>query len=151
MRMPRTAFDRFFSDQLSDSIGPGRGLGSLLDAMLLPQGAGLGSAFVPAVNLFESDGSYVVEAAAPGWSKDDISIEVSENRLTLSGKASEEKERGDKRYHLREMRRTSFTRSVEFPYEIDAERVSAAFKDGVLTITVPTVAQSQPKKIDIKT
>jgi HSP20 family protein len=122
---------------------------SLLDTSLRPALAG---SMTPAMDVYNKDGSYVVEVATPGFDKKDISIDVDGNCLTISGqysKETEEKEK-DKRYHYRELRKGSFSRSVTLPQNIDASKVSAMMDAGMLKIEVPMQQAEESKKIAIK-
>jgi HSP20 family protein len=103
--------------------------------------------FVPAIQLTEKDGAYVLDVALPGFKKDDIDIEVSGNEITVSG--TYERERSDAKQHYSEMQQGSFTRTVVLPSEIDPDNVSASFEDGVLRITAKPSAPLSAKKIPV--
>ncbi len=109
-------------------------------------------AFVPTVNTREADDAYYVEVDLPGIRKEDISIDVDENVLTVSGerKVTEEKKEDD--YYKVESRFGRFERSFTLPEDVDADNIEAESKDGVLTIKIPKVQQvdKAPKKIEIK-
>jgi HSP20 family protein len=140
--------DAFAWDPFQEITGIRRVMNSLFDSALNPaEGANWHS---PAIDLYEKDGRYVVEAAMPGLKRDDINIEIADNRLTLSAKRQENKTEESERYHYREVRRGAFSRSIAFPREIDAEKVEAEYKDGMLRVTVPTLEQPAAKKVAIK-
>jgi len=125
-------------------------MNSMIDASLRPFSArGLGVS-TPAIDLYEKDGVYHVECAIPGLKKEDFDVEVSENRLAISAKYQDDHSDKGARYHYREMRRGAFSRSISFPQEIDAERVSASYEHGVLHLTVPTAKPINAKKVAIK-
>jgi HSP20 family protein len=107
---------------------------------------------VPALDVYSKDGSYVIELAVPGFDKKDIDIDINGNNLTVSGKYSKETEdrEKDKRYHYRELRKGSFSRSVTLPENIDAGKVSATFDAGVLKIEMPAQRVAESKKVAIK-
>ena len=82
----------------------------------------------------------------------DINVELKDDVLTLSGEKTEESEKEEKDYHVSERRFGSFRRSFQLPSAADQNKVSADFKNGVLTIALPKTAKAQKpsKKIDIK-
>jgi len=107
--------------------------------------------FVPQIEVYEKDGNYVVEATVPGFKRDEIEIDCSDNRLTISGsserQAVEEQLKG--RIHYTEFQRRDFTRTIPLPAEVDPDRVSAKLQDGLLTIILPTVGQGTQKRVPI--
>ena len=144
--------EEFFSwDPFSQITNARRTMNSLLDSVLRPE---MGSASewigVPALDLYEKDGQYVVECAVPGLKKEDLDIEVNDNRLTISAKKQEEKTEQNAHYHYRELRRGGFSRAVVFPQDIDSEKVSAQYDNGILKISVPPAKTAQTKKVEIK-
>jgi len=104
----------------------------------------------PAIDIAEKDDAVVVRAEVPGCKADDIDISVYDNVLTISGekKLSEEK-KGDNYYHV-ESSYGSFRRELTLPTEVDAEKVEAQCKDGVLTVTLPKAAGSKAVKVKVK-
>lgn len=103
----------------------------------------------PAVDIRETNDSYLVYAELPGLSKDDISITLEDNILKLSGERRFEKEVDEAQFHRVERTYGTFTRAFSLPSRVDSGNVQAAFKDGVLTITVPKMEEAKPRKIDI--
>lgn len=109
-------------------------------------------AFTPQVDVVEGDKEIKVSAELPGLDEKDIQVTLSHNLLTISGEKKEEKEDKGKNYYRMERSYGSFRRSIPLPREIDADKVEAAFKKGVLTITLPKTAATQDrKKIAVKT
>ena len=118
---------------------------------------------VPDVDVTESKDAYTLDIDLPGRTENDVSLELNEGVLTISSEKTETKAIEDKneksedkeekaekpQYLLRERRRSSFRRSFTLPKDIDAEAVSAAFKNGVLTIRIPRKAEAAPRKIQI--
>jgi HSP20 family protein len=106
----------------------------------------------PHVDFSETDKGYQVVAELPGLDQKDIALELKDDILTLSGEKKEEQEKEEKDYHLSERRFGSFRRSFRLRSEIDQSKISADFKNGVLTIALPKTAKAQKpsKKIDIK-
>ena len=111
-----------------------------------------GKAAYPKVNVITNDEAVVIEAELAGYKKDDIDIEVKEGVLTISGGASQLNEQTDKVvYLLRELKRSSFSRSFKLGDQLDASEVDAKFDNGLLTITIQKL-QKEPesKKVTIK-
>ncbi|MBC8453729.1 Hsp20/alpha crystallin family protein [PVC group bacterium] len=109
-----------------------------------------GAVLCPRMDAWEADDKLVVELELPGVAKEDVDISVIGNELTVSGKSEHGEEEKDATYHRRERRYSEFSRTVTLPYEPDAEKVTAASKDGVLTISIPQPAKTKPKKITVK-
>lgn len=104
------------------------------------------------IDASEDSTAYHVTAELPGMSEKDIEVTFADNTLTISGEKKEEKEVQEENYHRRERSFGSFRRSFSLPIEVDEEKISAAFKDGVMTIDLPksTSAQKKARKIIIK-
>lgn len=121
--------------------------------------------FVPNVDVTETKDSYVLEMDLPGRAEKDVAIELNDRVLTIASaeekkvevaeQDAEKKDEGGSeaeekpQYLLRERRRSSFSRSFTLPKDIDETGVSANFKNGVLSITIPRKAEAQPRKITI--
>ena len=107
------------------------------------------SSFVPAVDIKETDDSYVVVTDLPGVSKEDIKIETHDNRLKLSGeKKSQDKKEEDNVLHF-ERSHGSFERTWVLPTDVDSENISAEMKEGVLILKLPKVEEVKPKEITV--
>jgi HSP20 family protein len=104
----------------------------------------------PAMNIWANEDEQIVTAELPGFDPEEIDISVVGDVLTISGKRELEEHPGDVRYHRRERGHGSFTRSVELPYLVDAVRVDATFKNGLIQISLPRAEQDKPKKIAVK-
>jgi len=110
--------------------------------------AGLAGAVYPPLNVWEDSGNLYVEAELPGMEQEDLEIFVVGHQLTVKGERREPvSEQGT--WYRRERGYGKFSRTVELPSEIDADRVSAAFKLGVLTITLPKLPEVQPRRIEV--
>lgn len=112
------------------------------------------SAF-PKVNVVSFDDRIEIEAEIAGYSKDDVSVEVENEVLSIVGKASQLNEQTDKSvYLLRELKRSSFSRSFRLDEQLDADNIEAAFRDGLLTLVIPRKKPVEPetkvKKVTIK-
>lgn len=103
----------------------------------------------PAVDIHETDDGYVLKAELPGVSKDDVSIDVHQNTLTLRGERKYESAVKDERYHRVERAYGTFQRSFVLPAMVDQEHVQATFKDGVLELHLPKSEAAKPKRIAI--
>ena len=102
------------------------------------------------VEVYEADDELKVVAELPGVEEKDVAVELAGNVLTIKGEKKAEQERKEEGYHLAERRYGSFSRSLQLPYEVEADKVQASFKDGVLTVTMPKPAEQQPKRIEVK-
>lgn len=106
--------------------------------------------FMPAFELKETPTSLIVKADLPGIQEKDIELNVVGNRLTISGKREEEKVQDDEVCHLIERTYGAFNRTINLPEDVDANKVSAKLKEGVLTVTVPKSPEMRPKKITVQ-
>ena len=102
----------------------------------------------PAVNMWEADDAVMVELEVPGLQGDQVDISVVGNQLSLKIDRPELKQEGVT-YHRRERPVGSFTRVLQLPVEVDADRVQAELTDGVLTITLPKAESAKPRKIQV--
>lgn len=104
----------------------------------------------PHMNLWEDGENYYAEAELPGYCKDEINLSVSGNQLTLKGvRHSPQTENGT--WHRQERGFGSFSRTVELPSDVDGDKVSADYKNGVLHITLPKRVVAKPRRIEIST
>lgn len=104
----------------------------------------------PAVDVSEREDDLLVRAELPGMTADNIDIEVQGHSLVLRGEKKEEAEDKGERYHYVERRSGAFQRMIQLPNEVDAEKIDASYKDGVLTITLPKSEAAKPKRIAVK-
>ncbi len=109
-----------------------------------------GGELFPAVDITETPQEYVLRAEIPGMRKEDTKLSIHNNVLTLSGEKKSEVKHEDKKYHRVESYYGSFQRSFVLPDAIRADKVSASFKDGVLTVTVPKAEEAKEKTVEIK-
>lgn len=103
----------------------------------------------PSMNLWEDDQRLVVEAEVPGMGLDDLDITIQGNELTLKGQRKPINGE-DATYHRRERGTGTFARYLTLPVEVDADRVEAALKDGVLTILLPKSEKARARKITVR-
>jgi len=108
--------------------------------------------WAPAVDIYETPDSIVLQAELPGLSKDDIDIQVRDNVLTLKGERRSEKEVKEGNYLRVERAYGGFQRAFTLPAAVQADKVRAVFKDGVLDVSIPKAEEAKPKqiKIDVK-
>ena len=104
----------------------------------------------PAIDVAESDDAIVVKAEVPGCRADDIDISVHGNTLTITGEKKQEQEQKEKGYYHLERSYGSFRRDLNLPNDVDAAKIDAACKDGVLTITLPKAEKAKKVKVKIK-
>ncbi len=106
----------------------------------------------PAVDVVEHDKFYEITAELPGLDEKDVEVTQSEGMLTIKGEKKEEKEETKENFYVAERRYGSFERSFRVPESVDAEKVDATFKKGVLTLTLPKKPEAQHtgKKIAVK-
>ncbi len=113
-----------------------------------------GALWYPALDISETEDGYQIEMDVPGIPKDDIKLSLRDNQLTISGERKSEKkeESKDKTYHRIERYYGKFQRTIALPNEVDANKIKAEYKDGVLKISLPRAEKSKPKeiKIDVK-
>ena len=108
------------------------------------------SAWVPPVDIYETDEHEVVlKAELPEMKREDISVTFENGVLTLKGERTFEQETKKERYHRVERRHGTFSRSFTLPNTVDASNISAAYKDGILTIRLPQREEAKPKQIDV--
>jgi HSP20 family protein len=103
----------------------------------------------PPVDIYETDEALVMKAELPGFSKDDISIEMKENTLVIRGERKREDEVKEGNYHRMERAYGAFQRSFLLPTTVDQNKVSAAYRDGILELRLPKVQAAQPKRIAV--
>jgi len=106
----------------------------------------------PAIDLVERDSGFELTAEMPGLEEKNIEVSVANGVLTVKGHKEEDKVEKKQDFHLRERRFGSFARSGRVPETVEADKIEAAFKNGVLKVTLPKKPEAQKpvKKIDVK-
>ena len=104
----------------------------------------------PAINIWVNEDGQFVSAEIPGVRVDDIEVNVEGDTLTITGERSSDEVPENAYYHRKERGFGKFSRTVQLPYAVDAGKVEASFKNGVLNIVLPRVEAEKPKKIAIK-
>ena len=106
--------------------------------------------WAPPVDIFENADNIVLKAELPGVDPKDVEIRVEDNTLYLKGERKFEQEVKEENYHRVERSYGSFARSFSLPNSIDADKVVADYKDGLLTLTMPKREEAKPKTIKIE-
>ena len=107
--------------------------------------------WLPSVDISETKDNLVVKAELPGLEAKDIDVSISGDVLTIRGEKKKEEEKKDEHFHYRERYAGSFQRSLRLPAGVRSDEVEAAFKNGVLNITIPKAEEAKKKQIEIKT
>ena len=107
-------------------------------------------AWAPPVDIFERQDHLVIRAEVPGVQKEDMDVRIENGVLTLNGERKQETDVKEENSHRTERVFGTFTRSFSLPTTVDAAKVTATYKDGVLEVTVPKAETAKPKSIEIK-
>ena len=107
------------------------------------------SGWLPAVDFFEDKDNFVVKAELPGMKKEEIEIALHDGVLSLSGER-----KADEKYESAQACRSErflgrFQRTLALPTAVDADKVQATYKDGILTVTLPKAEEAKPKQIEV--
>jgi HSP20 family protein len=108
------------------------------------------TAWTPALDASETEQAYVVSVDLPGVSPESVEVHFERNTLTIHG-TREIPKSDSERGVIRERVYGSFARSLRFPQHVEGDRISAAFANGVLTVTVPKSEKARPRKVEITT
>jgi HSP20 family protein len=133
--MPVPEISRFFD----------RAFGQIEQPMRAP-----GGAWMPALDVYETDETFVAKVELPGIEAKDVEVSVEDGTLTVSGKREFTSEVNEEHYHRIERHYGSFSRVITLPQSADTEKVDASFDKGVLSIEIPKVEKAKPKKIQVK-
>lgn len=134
--------------QFDDFDAGFRRLGDMMFEPMTAEPVGL----YPAVEIAEGAEEFTCTAELPGLAPKDVQLSFENDMLTIKGEKKDEREKTDKRYHVWERTYGSFQRSFTFPASVKADKITAEFKDGLLTVHVPIAAKPESKasKIEIK-
>ncbi len=102
------------------------------------------------LDVIETEDRFIVKASIPGVDPDDLDITFSDNILTIQGEIKPESEETEGRYLLRERRFGLFQRSIALPERVEADKIEATYKDGVLILSIPKVEEIKPRRISVK-
>lgn len=128
---PNTWLDQFFTDFDKAWVGHKR-------------------SFSPAVDIVEEAEDFVLRAELPGVPKENLKVEVKENRLTLSGKKETASQERKGEYRYSESSYGEFSRSFELPRNVDGGNIKAEYANGVLTLRIPKGKDALPRSIEIR-
>ncbi len=123
---------------------------SFMEQKMLPATGGELATVEPFVDVIDKGDKVVVAADIPGVKKEDLSVNISGDRLEVSAERKKEAEEKKEGYIRRERTYTSYYRAIPLPTEVDADKADATFENGVLEITMPKVQVPEKKKIEIK-
>jgi HSP20 family protein len=104
---------------------------------------------IPAIDIYEEDDSVIAKVELPGMKKEDINVEVNNGILKISGEKKREEKVEKKNYYRIERSSGSFERSITLPFETQADKAKASFKDGVLQIKIPKSEEAKKKETKI--
>ncbi|MBI4832053.1 MAG: Hsp20/alpha crystallin family protein [Candidatus Lindowbacteria bacterium] len=106
--------------------------------------------WAPAIDVYEDANKVVVKAELPGMTDKDIDVNIMNGTLTIKGEKKKEEEKKEQSYYRLERSYGAFSRSVTLPTVVDAGKVTASFKNGVLEIELPKKEEAKPKQIKVK-
>ena len=134
----RNGIDRLFDEFF------GNGLGAVESRVAGP------TAFVPAIDVKETEASLVIEVEVPGLKPTEVNVQIEDGTLVLRGERKQEKEEKTRQWHRSERYWGKFERWIPLPEYADLEKVDATCKDGVLLLTVPKKAGAKSKAISVR-
>jgi len=106
--------------------------------------------WAPAVDIQETDKEYLIKAELPEVKKEDVKVEVLDGVLKIEGERNQEKEEKGKKFHKVERSYGKFVRQFAMPTEVEATKVQAEYKDGVLNVHLPKTAAAKPQTVEVK-
>jgi HSP20 family protein len=134
--------DQFFSRPLSSYMGRWPRLTTETDDAP--------SAWMPTLDVSETEGEFLVRADLPAVKKDDVSVTIDDDVLTIAGERKFEKAEQSEKVHRRESLRGTFSRSLSLPDNVNRSDIHAESRDGVLTVHVPKTKSERARAIEIK-
>lgn len=108
------------------------------------------SAWHPAVDVFEDRDAVKIVAELPGVNPEDVKLSLENNLLTIRGEKKQEAEERSERVHRYERRYGSFERAFMLPSTVDGDKVSADYRNGILTVSVPKAERARPREIPVR-
>lgn len=103
--------------------------------------------WVPACNAYEDEQGFWIQAALPGMDRQDIHLVMEDGVLTIKGEQKQEEGNAKRVYMTREFQGGAFSRAFRVPASVDADKISATYKDGVLTVALPKREETKPRRI----
>lgn len=152
-------FDSFFSDALTRPLSAAQGsatslaepdcdCGSSCDGTCCAPGCCGGPS--PATDIAETAASFVIALDLPGIAEQDVHVEALDRHLTIRAERKDTRDTESTRWHRKEQRHGSFSRTIVLPDTADTSRIEAKLAQGVLTVTVQKLEKQQPKKIEVR-
>ena len=105
--------------------------------------------FLPSLNVAENDTAYEITVDLPGLNPEDVSVELHENQLAISGKREAETEEQGKTFHRVERQHGEFRRVISIPTPVDEHNIAAEYQDGVLKVSLPKSEKEKPTRIPV--
>jgi HSP20 family protein len=134
---PVARFDNEFAAMLEKIVNPDDGLNDI-------------EKFAPMCNLAETENHYEVMVELPGMKPEEFHVEFRKGELWITGERKEEKEEKGKTWHRMERRYGEFRRVFRLPLAVEEEKVTAEYKEGILRVTVPKLAEAKPRRVEVK-
>jgi HSP20 family protein len=104
---------------------------------------------LPAADVYELEGQFVVELEVPGFAEQELEVETTDHTLCVKGERADTKEREEKSFRLHERLETSFERRFVLPPEVDTTKLEASFEKSVLKVKAPRLDMAQARKVAI--
>jgi HSP20 family protein len=105
--------------------------------------------WTPALDVHEDKDSYTIRVELPGLKREEIEVSLQDDALAISGERKTEARKEDTEVHRQERFYGKFSRTLTFPTAVSGDKVTASYKDGVLSVTVPKAEEAKPKQINI--
>jgi HSP20 family protein len=103
----------------------------------------------PAMNAHELDKSFELSFSLPGFEKDDITVSVKKDTLTLKAEKAEVKEDENVQYLSKEIAQGTYERNIDLPENVNSDKISAEYKSGILSLSIPKTKEALPKEIAV--
>lgn len=123
---------------------------NLFESFFRPVRQSASGAWLPAMNISETEVGYHIDLELPGLNAEDVNVELHDGKLTISGERKTEEQSEDRRWHRVEHVYGKFQRELKLGTPVDEENVSANFKNGVLSVMIPKSEHAKPRKIEVK-
>jgi HSP20 family protein len=136
-------------DPFGDAVSLRDAMNSLFQESFVRPAAGASGGFSTPVDVSENENEFVIHASLPGVRPEDVQITVHGDTLTIRGETKDHEEKKGENWLLRERRYGGFQRSLSFSAPVNADRASAHFEHGVLTLTLPKAEEAKPKQIKV--
>lgn len=133
------------------AVSPGHLLGDFMDLQFpfFPGEKAGPNTWSPALDVHDNKDAFTVTLEVPGLKKDDFAISWHDDALHITGERKEDGQRKEMNCFRRERFFGPFARTIALPAEVQADKISAAYKDGLLTITLPKAEEAKPKQIEV--